>query len=203
MIGAGTKSQVEWGSGSWIFLDIGFAKGGNKTCGLLFGDDDPKCVEFGECREQIVKQIRNSTNVVNLVIEAPLSICFDSKRNPKGRFIEKEGGETRYWYVGLGCAVMVAAMYLIRDIHEDGALNTVRLFEGFVSYKNRSRRSTHQRDVSLLRDVVRNPSASLGTIFSPEQLKTDPTTDVLCSAFRVSGLDCGVPAVIRPRQWKF
>jgi hypothetical protein len=133
---------------------------------------------------------------LNLVIEAPLSVCFSAAGNPKGRSIEKEGSKTRYWYNGLGCTVMVAAMYLIRDIRMAHGAFPVRLFEGFVSYKDHTIPSDHKRDVLLLREIVQDPAKFSGAIFSPEKLK-QKSTDELFSAFCVAGLDCGVPAVIK------
>lgn len=193
---AGDKSQVQWADGNWVFLDIGFSNQ-TRSCGLLFGDAAPTKVQFGYARQRIIERLRESSSPVNLVIEAPLSICFDSNGNPKGRRIEKEGKKNRYWYTGPGCAVMVAAMYLIRDIHEAKADVLVRLFEGFVSYKDRSLPSNHERDVCSLRDVVRDPVRFSDSIYTADQLKTDPN-DLLTSAFCVAGLDCGVPVVIRP-----
>jgi hypothetical protein len=95
------------------------------------------------------------------VIEAPLSVCFNKDGNPAGRLIEKEAIEgktnTRYWHADLGCSVMVAAMYLIRDIFEAAPTSQVRLFEGFVTYKDRSVRTDHRADARLLREVVKDP----------------------------------------------
>jgi hypothetical protein len=131
-----------------------------------------------------------------LVIEAPLSVCFDSRGNPKGRKIEREDKKHRYWYESLGCSVMVAAMYLVYEIHDAKVSCTVRLFEGFVSFKDSSLVSNHLDDVCSLRDVVRDPQRFSGSILTPDQLKLDPD-DVLASAFSVAGIDCGVPAVIK------
>ncbi len=155
-------------------------------------------MQFGDARRQIIENIMKSVWPMNLVIEAPLSVCFDSNRNPTGRSIERFGGKTRYWYNGLGCAVMVAAMYLIRDIYEADAPIPVRLFEGFISYKNQSMHSDHEADVCLLRDVVRNPSKFPDSIYEPDQLKSLPG-DTLSSAFTVAGIDCGIPTVLKPR----
>jgi hypothetical protein len=130
------------------------------------------------------------------VIEAPLSVCFDSKGNPKGRSIEKEQNRTRYWYVGAGCVVMVAALYLIRDIQVTSGDTLVRLFEGFVSYKNSSPRSNHKADVCALREIVRSPNKFRNSLYSSEQLKMDGS-DQLYSALRITGFDCGIPAVIK------
>lgn len=129
-----------------------------------------------------------------MVIEAPLSVCFDAKGNPKGRSVEKDGARTRYWYCGAGAVVMVAATYMIRDIHESGS--RVRLFEGFVSFKKKSIRSDHLQDARQLREAVKNSERSAATIYSAEKLKMDPG-DVLTSACSMAGIDCGIPAVIK------
>ena len=52
------------------------------------------------------------------------------KGNPNGRAVEKEDSQTRYWYNGLGCGVMLAAMYLIRDLHKANISLPIRLFDG-------------------------------------------------------------------------
>jgi len=112
--------------------------------------------------------------------------------------LEKDRAKTRYWYNGLGCAVMVAAMYLVRDLHKIQRPGVVRLFEGFISYKDRSVPSDHQRDVELLRAVVREPAEFPGAILSRLELEQEGCD--LQSAFCVMGLDsCGVPAVIKPQ----
>ena len=195
MISAGRVSDIRWADDRWIFLDIGFSSR-SPTCGLLFGNDLPQCVRFGEAKQRILERIQSSSTGVELVIEAPLSICFDSKGNPKGRKIEREGNKHRYWYENLGCAVMIAAMYLVRGIHDANVGCTVRLFEGFVSFKDRSSPSDHVNDVRWLRDVVRDPQKFCGSILTSDQLKSDPA-DVLASAFCVAGIDCGVPVVIK------
>jgi hypothetical protein len=199
MIEAGKRSEIEWGQGNWIFLDIGFSNKA-RSCGLLIGDEDPICLRFGDAKRWIVEQLLSAGALTNLVIEAPLSVSFDASGNPKRRSIDAndtDPAKRRHWYLGLGCAVMVAAMYLIRDIHNSGIRRRIRLFEGFVSNKDRSVRSDHRADCSLLRDVVRYPRRFSKSIYDASQLKKDQT-DSLCSAFCVAGLDCGVPAVIKP-----
>jgi hypothetical protein len=191
MIEAGEESNIDWGEGNWIFIDLGFAQKSNRSCGLLVGDAVPICVSFGQAREIISQHIKRSTSLVNLVIEAPLSVCFDSSGNPKGRKIENSAN---YWYQRAGCVVMVAAMYLIRDLA--GAAGTVRVFEGFVS--NHEKRYGHKEVVSLLKDVVRNPHEFPNSIYDRDELSDK--TDVLCSAFCVASLNCGVPAVIKPNS---
>jgi hypothetical protein len=177
MIEAGAPTQVHWGDGNWVILDIGFSAR-SATCGLAIGEEEPRLVRFNEAKDQI-RSLVEKKSPLNLIVEAPLSVCFSTVGNPKGRSIERDGCRTRYWYCGLGCAVMVASMYLIRDIWK--ASQTIRLFEGFVSYKDGSVPSDHRRDVALLRCVVRDPTG-WGRIVGPEQLKEDPS-DELLSAF--------------------
>jgi len=132
---------------------------------------------------------------VNLVIEAPLSVAFDAKGNPKGRSVEKQGNKTRYWYVGPGCTVMVAALYLVKAISELSGSAEIRLFEGFVSFKKRNKKSDHSRDVELLREVVDNPVKFSNAIIESEELRMTES-DTLKSAFLLAGIDIGVPALI-------
>ena len=198
MIVAGTPEQIKWTNDSWLFLDVGFSAG-KPSSGLLIGNGEPACVQFGEARRQIVEYVKGAKTPTNLVIEAPLSVCFNKNGNPVGRLIEKEVVEgratTRYWYAGLGCCVMVAAMYVIRDISAASPTSQVRLFEGFVSYKDRTLKSDHRADVALLREVVKHPKVFAGCIICPNDLCKPG--DEIVSAFKVCGADCGVPPVIK------
>jgi hypothetical protein len=194
MIHAGTAAQINWGKGDWIFLDVGFSSTA-RSCGLLVGDGEPRCITFAEAHAEIKKAIARLI-APNLVIEAPLSASFNSSGNPTGRSIELEGTKARYWYTGPGCAVMVASMYLIRDLALESETASIRLFEGFVSYKS-SKPSGHREDVLALRSVVQNPRKFHRAIYEAHQLKKSHG-DELFSAFRVAGLDYGIPAVIKP-----
>jgi hypothetical protein len=198
VISAGTKSQVLWGDGNWIFLDIGFSSA-RPTCGFAFGDEDPSCLSFGATKTQVIERIRGCSDQVNLVIEAPLSVCFDAVGNPKGRRIERQERQVRYWYFGVGCMVMTAALYVLRGIHDAQLNPDLHLFEGFVSFKQAKGASDHLWDVQAMRDIVRNSQARQDSIFSPSDLRID-AHDLLQSAFRVSGMDLGVPAVIMGKQ---
>jgi hypothetical protein len=91
MIEAGHESQIECGDGNWIFLDVGFsgASGARgKTCGLLMGNADPECLDFAEAEHKIAERVVKSRETLNLVIEAPQSVCFSWAGNPTGRSIE-------------------------------------------------------------------------------------------------------------------
>ena len=195
MIHAGKVADIVWSSGTWVFLDIGFSKK-KKSCGLLVHDAKPDEFQFYKARTIILDLVAKATGPVNLTIEAPLSVAFDKSGNPNGRSIEKQGAKTRYWYNGLGCAVMVAAMYLVRAIHDSSPKQEVRLFEGFVSYKDPEMESDHMRDVRLMRDVVKSPVANAASIIACGSLKM-ATDDQIVSAFCVAGLDCGVPPIIK------
>jgi hypothetical protein len=193
MFEPGTPQQIEWGDGNWIFLDIGFS-GSQKTCGLVIGEGEPCCVDFPEAQESILNHLAGARSITNLMIEAPLSVNFRNGR-PAPRSIERRDGKTRFWYVGPGCAVMVASMYLIKAIGAASPPNGVRLVEAFVSYKDRGANSDHMREAKLLRDAVRYPKHHAVRIVPAEELK-ECNEDELISAFRVIGLDCGVPPVI-------
>jgi len=197
LITAGKKAEAQWGEGNSIFLDIGFSSNG-KTCGLAFGDESTQSLKFGDAKSAIVNHIRKRKGSMNLVIEAPLSVCFGPDGNPRGRRIERKDEKARYWYIGAGCAVMTAAMYLIRSIHEatkDLQGIEIRLFEGFASFKDSGTESNHEGDVRKLREKVKSSSLHESSIYDSGDLKLCET-DEICSAFRVAGMDCGVPAVI-------
>ncbi len=192
MIRAGHINEINPASGNWVFLDIGFANKA-KSCGLLFGDGSPIEVTFNDALQSICKYIKTCNSSINLVIEAPLSVSFDANGNPKGRRIEKQNTKTRYWYVSLGTTVMVAAIYLVKAIIEAKPTNEVRLFEGFVSFKDSNEQTNHSNDVLLLREIVNNKNTK--AIIDPGALKMD-ATDNIQSAFLVAGIDLGIPPIL-------
>jgi hypothetical protein len=194
MIVAGTEPDAVWGDGEWIFVDVGFSNK-SPTCGPAFGEEAPIALSFGDARKRLVERFQESQGVANFVIEAPLSVCFDSRGNPRARSIERSGKQTRCWYVGPGYAVMTAALYMVRGIYDARLRTDVRLFEGFVSFKLRGTKSNHKEDVCVLREIVRKSAPTVGRIVSADKLKISET-DTLQSAFRVAGMDFGVPAVI-------
>lgn len=189
---AGRPDQVVVDA-DWIFVDMGFASEGNPSCGVLFGcsiDADPQELSYGAMRRAVVEHCRRATEPVNLVIEAPLSVAFDANDNPIGRRIERrEGFGPRYWYFGLACGVMVAALHLVRDIAECGTTVEIRLFEGFVSFKDAP--STHSEDVRRLARIVREQFP--GSIIAATDLADGGEIE---SAFKVARLDIDAPAVL-------
>jgi len=194
MIRAGKKEEIRRDSGNWVIIDIGFANRA-PSCGLLFENSKPIEVRFNQAVNSICDHLAATITPTNLVIEAPLSVAFDIHGNPKGRAIEKRKGKTRYWYAGLGCAVMVSALYLVRSIVDIKSKSEVRLFEGFVSFKGSSKKSNHTNDVKLLMEVIDNPYLFADSIFTSAELKMDDS-DRLQSAFLVAGIDAGIPPII-------
>jgi hypothetical protein len=196
-IRAGTVAEANRLSGEWVFVDLGFASK-KRTCGLLVGAGDSQELTFAQLVAKITSISGASKAPLNLVLEAPLSVAFgpNGSRNPTRRSVEKREGQSRYWYLGSGCCVLVAATYLLRSLHDHSPVREIRLFEGLVSFKKKGDRSSHKDDVKALRDVVWNPS--LGQIISPEHLK-DKQEDEVSSAFKVAGMDFGIPPVIEVR----
>lgn len=169
IIRAGTVNEVHPESGDWVFVDLGFAQDGQKSCGLLEPNKAPATYTFGGLVHRLKTLLVDGQLPLNLVLEAPLSVAFSSQGNPLGRLVEKRrDGRTRYWYVGLGCSVLTSATYLLRQLTDSPRTRDIRLFEGFVSFKPKGQSSDHGADVLALRQVVCNPSAA--NVFGPDQL---------------------------------
>lgn len=194
MIRAGLLSEATQTSAEWVFIDLGFAQSA-KSCGLLVGDGTPKEVSFSQLRTEVLKIVSSDGKPLNLLIEAPLSVAFNARGNPTGRSIERRGKQTRYWYVGLGCSVLVAATYLLRAIHDARPNREIRLFEGLASFKPKGVRSSHSNDVLSLRELVWSGGLKSGRIVPPEELSASQE-DRVQSAFLVAGMDFGVPPIV-------
>lgn len=192
MIFAGNLSQANLASGDWVFVDIGFASAA-KSCGLLVGSDQPEDITFSELKARLKSIVCASNNPLNLLIEAPLSVSFNDRGNPTGRSVEKRESDTRYWYVSPGCSVLVAATYLLRSIQDTKPKRDIRLFEGLASFKPKGVKTKGSEDVKVLRGIIEDPSK--GNIVDPRNLWVKPG-DVLYSAFRVAGMDFGIPPVV-------
>ena len=197
-IRAGRIDEATRDSGDWVFVDTGFAQDKTKSCGLLKGDDPPIVLTFSELREELINLCSDSKNPLNLVIEAPLSVSFSRSGNPTGRSIERRGNMSRYWYVGLGCSVLISATYLVRSLTNTSLSREIRLFEGFVSFKQKGTASNHREDVQRLKDIIWGLTG-VGSIVSPNKLTKDHTCSIE-SAFAVSGMDYGIPPVIMVNQ---
>lgn len=192
MIRAGHINEVNKNSGFWVFVDMGFSQK-SRSCGILLHDEfDPREITFSALQEEIIKLTETRTMPMNLLLEAPLSIAFNEAGNPSGREIEyKAGFQPRYWYLGLGCCVLTATTHLLRRIVDSNPAIEIRLFEGFASFKQKDKRSSHKNDVLALRQAVWNLSSSAAVM--PIGIAK---TDRLESAFRVAGMDFGIPPIV-------
>jgi hypothetical protein len=195
MIRAGSPEDVRPESGEWLFIDVGFSSKG-ASCGVLGGHKAASSMTFARASEHLVDAADQAGSILNLLIEAPLSVAFNSNGNPTGRTIERLGSQHRYWYEGLGCLVTTATTYLLRALVDSRAPRDIRLFEGFVSFKPKGQRSSHPGDVEVLRAVVFNRARDPGSVVAAEGLKM-ASADKLHSAFAAAGMDFGVPPVVR------
>lgn len=193
LIRAGCVEEIDPAIGYWIYVDPGFSST-KRSCGLLLGDGAPTLHTFAEMSRALVAIARSSGPAVNLVVEAPLSVAFSAAGNPIGRSVERRGSKVRYWYTGLGCAVLVASTHLMRALTDACPVREIRLFEGLVSFKDRGQVSDHCADVLRLHAVVHG-MAGAGNIVPPSALLSSPS-HTLRSAFHVAGMDYGMPPVI-------
>jgi hypothetical protein len=193
-IRAATLAEIARTSAEWVFVDLGFASE-VKSCGLLVGDGEARELSFSQLRAELASICNASSAPLNLLLEAPLSVAFGGNGNPTGRSVEKRNGQSRYWYVGPGCSVLVAATYLLRSIYDLSPSRDIRLFEGLVSFKPRGIPSSHTDDVIALRELVWSGSSLLGRFVGPEDLILNQG-DRIVSAFHVSGMDFGIPPVV-------
>jgi len=196
-IRAGSIRDLGRDTGSWVFVDVGFSRE-RRTGGLLLHDGHPRELTFGQLKAELAALANDSGGPMNLVIEAPLSAAFTPLGNPAGRVMEKDETGHRYWYAGLGCQVTVAAAYLVRAMLDTGLARDVRLFEAFVSFKDKSRKPSHAADVLAMRAVAWGLPGALGHVLSPDELAGQHASEVQ-SAFKVFGFDCQVPPVIVAR----
>jgi len=197
MIHAGKVSDLisknSWSNGTWLFLDIGFSEK-RESSGVLIQGAEPTRKTFGE----VVKTIKHESSIhgiLNLVIESPLSVAFDkTSGNPVGRSIEKQDQKTRYWYTGPGCTVMVATLYLMKAVLSTNQKGEIRLFEGFISYKDG--KTDDLDDVRRLRDTVKESKNLADCIINPSNLASKGSE--IKSAFEIMGFDFGIPPIIKP-----
>lgn len=192
MIRSGTIEEAKPDSGKWIFVDVGFSSG-RKSCGFLVSDNEPEELQFGELKNRLKEHFYRDEGPLNLVLEAPLSCCFNSAGNPTGRIIEKREGEHRYWYSGAGATVLLASLDLLKTLSGDYSPRDIRLFEGFASFKNDV--SSHKQDVLNLRDIIWAVEPSVGKVIAPEDLKRSDTDTIKSTLFYI-GLDCKISPVL-------
>ncbi|HEY9162855.1 MAG TPA: hypothetical protein VIS94_17395 [Desulfomonilia bacterium] len=139
----------------WFSIDMGFSTK-NKTCGIFYPEGKKENIIYGNLFDEFKSFAKEEKNKIGLIIEAPLSYYLDEKGNPKGREKpkEKDGEKTRYWYTGSGSSVLIAALMLLKKIHDHkDDKKIVYLYEGFLSFKGRpdnEKKSNHYDDAEKL-----------------------------------------------------
>ena len=205
-IRAGRCSEMtKYDKGVWLFVDVGFSMA-DKTCGILKPNGTADVVTFDCLKQLVIKEAQETCPPLNLVLEAPLSVAFNGNGNPTRRncdtLKDKYGNDKkdknghpkhRDWYVNAGAAMLVATTHLLRAVLDSGIQREIRLFEGFLSFKSGRTKSDHIKDVKKLRKVAWYGTE--GKIFAPEKLRKS-CSDRLESAFKVAGMDFGIPPVI-------
>lgn len=231
-IRAGRYDEIFSGVGEWLLVDVGFSPtdhGSGKTCGILKADKnalelkgkEAHRVTFSDLQEETIRESQLPwSGPLNLVLETPLSVAFDSQGNPTPRFCDlpharasgkfcmcKESENNcsvchckndrrRPWYAGAAPDMTMACAYLLRKLEKCGIQREVRLFEGFVSFKSSEETTDHIKDVKRLRKIVQHKVKS--RIFDTKAVKSRNEYRLL-SAFEVFGMYFGIPPVIRTK----
>ena len=159
---AGSTTDIKKDSGQWLIVDIGFSSS-RPSCGVWNGTGEPIAVTFGCLVKLVTREAQKpKPRHLNLLLEAPLSVAFQQNGNPVGRSCDRQGNQTRLWYVNAGATTLIAAGYLLRALYDCQPKRNVRLFEGFVSFKRSEDRpnskaeqiEAHKKDVLKLKDAV-------------------------------------------------
>lgn len=115
-------------------VDLGFS-GQARSCGVAATHDAqparPAAQRFGECVSTVIDFAREHHEVV-LLVEAPLCASFDGRGNPAPRGAFERSPRARWWSLGAGAAMALAAQHFLSAIHHAVSGSTVHLAEGFV-----------------------------------------------------------------------
>ena len=186
MINAGKPYNFSRAPEDWIFLDIGFSSEA-KTCGLKIFGEPAQNLKWADACLEIKNAIHSCEKPINLMIEAPLSVTFNSTNNPVRRSFEKRGKSTRYWYLQGGVVTLLSAAYLIRQLYDLEKPN-ISLFEAFVSFK--SQKTDHMDDASLMERGIVEGALPMGKADIRESQEHQ-----IESSMAKFGCDYGVPPV--------
>jgi len=115
-------------------VDLGFS-GATRSCGVAATHDGetarPAAQRFGECVSTVIHFAHDHREIV-LVIEAPLCAAFDERGNPAPRGDFERSPRARWWSLGAGAAMALAAQHFLSTVHDAVPDGTVNLVEGFV-----------------------------------------------------------------------
>ena len=119
-----------------IAVDMGFS-GKTASCGYAFratanGTIESENKRFHDCLAAVVSQFENLGEAI-LILEAPLSSAFDRLGNPQPRGDFERHPKPRWWSLGPGASMSLAAMYFLKRFVEAVPAHTkCHLIEGFV-----------------------------------------------------------------------
>lgn len=131
-----------------LAVDMGFS-GKTASTGYAYraaGDQQTHSVNktFSDCVQAVAEQIARVGDLL-LIIEAPLSAAFDHKGNPQPRGAFESKPKPRWWSLGPGAAMSLAAMHFLKRLADQMPANgKCYLVEGYVVGPN----SGHDADVA-------------------------------------------------------
>lgn len=131
-----------------LAVDMGFS-GKSASCGYAFRAAGDKLTRsqnktFADCLQAVADRIGRVGDLL-LIIEAPLSAAFDSKGNPQPRGTFESSPKPRWWSLGPGSAMSLAAMHFLKRLASLISANRkCYLVEGYVVGAN----SGHDADVA-------------------------------------------------------
>ena len=206
---AGQVKQIKSDCGEWFIVDIGMRMD-QPSCGVWHGPETLDVITFAELKKRVIEAVEcGKGDALNLLIEAPLSVVWRPDKNPGVRACDRwkwseSQEEFRHWHFNSGAATLLAASFLLRELHEcKTRARTVRLFEGHVSFKTgqgqtsnkRKSREAHKTDVLALKAAVWHGTRR--RIFTREELvPNDRRSFTVESAFPFFDRNL-VPPVIR------
>ena len=204
----------------WIFVDIGFAPPQNKSCGVAIGTCEAEEVTFAELVGKVTEAVKKPGKPLNLLLESPLSMAFDTDGNPQPRIFEwstkSQGnhspkwsknfidGTHRGWYYQAGATTRGGAERLIWELHKRIRRREIRLFEGFVPRKkgDKQKPGDHAKVAAKLRNVVKGEIVC--PIVHPHQITDGRLSAHLWPITGIEGWDSNEPpadCMIPPVVW--
>ena len=115
-------------------VDLGFSST-SRSCGFASFDGkgplSPVKRTFRECVDDVATHVHRHGDSV-LVIEAPLSACFNDRGNPCARGPFEKAPKPRWWSLRAGATMALAAQYFLRFVLQRLGDGTLHLVEGFV-----------------------------------------------------------------------
>ena len=133
-----TANQLEELHGLPVLaIDLGFS-GKTASCGLAFCNPQGALIEssnykFYDCALKAAELLAANKNSV-MILEAPLSAAFNNAGNPQPRGDFEAIPKPRWWSIGPGATMSLAAMYFLKEICQRVPKEiSCNLIEGYVT----------------------------------------------------------------------